>query len=168
MSKEKLDVYADSDGVYAVFDMDTIKNAYYKLQRRKIKVRLIAEITKNNISHCKELMKFVEVRHLDGIKGSFTISETEYIDITVIIKDAKLQLRLTHSNSKSEINHHQYLFDVLWNKSLPVEQKIKEIEEDERPELTEVIYDSQNSIDKYQSIIKYAKKKYCLVVPIFR
>src|SRR6476620_12617116 len=77
--KEKLDVYADSDGVYAVFDMDTIKNAYYKLQRRKIKVRSIVEITKNNISYCKELMKFAELRHLDGVKGSFAISETEYI-----------------------------------------------------------------------------------------
>jgi two-component system, OmpR family, sensor histidine kinase VicK len=165
--KEKLDVYADSDAVYAIFDMDAIKNAYYKLQRRNIKVRLIVEITKNNMSYCKGLMKFSEVRHLDGVKGSFAISETEYIDTTVIIKDAKLQLRLTHSNNKSEINHHQYLFDILWNKSLSAEQKIKEIEEGERPEITEVIYDSQNSIDKYQSIIKNAKKEILLVVPIF-
>ncbi len=165
--KQKWDVYADFTGVSAAIDIELIKDTYYELQRRKIKVRWIAEITKNNIHYCRELTKFAEVRHLEGVKGNFAISETEYIATTVVVKESKLHLRLTHSNSKSEIKQHQYLFDVLWNKSIPAVQKIKEIESGENPEIIEVIYDSQKSINKYKCIIKSAKKEILLVVPIF-
>jgi hypothetical protein len=37
------------------------------------------EITKDNLPYCKELMKIDELRHLQGIKGNFAISEREYI-----------------------------------------------------------------------------------------
>ena len=40
-------------------------------------------MTNDNLSYRKELMSIVnEVRHLDGIKGNFTISESEYLATT--------------------------------------------------------------------------------------
>jgi hypothetical protein len=36
--------------------------------------------SKENIHHCKDLMKMIdELRHLDGVKGNFAVSETEYL-----------------------------------------------------------------------------------------
>jgi two-component system, OmpR family, sensor histidine kinase VicK len=36
---------------------------------------------------------------------------------------------MIYSNVKEIVNHQQYLFDTLWNKAIPAEQKIKELEE---------------------------------------
>src|SRR5947209_5036308 len=39
-------------------------------------MRYLTEITKHNLSYCKELTKIVdELRHLDGIKGNFMVSD---------------------------------------------------------------------------------------------
>jgi hypothetical protein len=40
-----------------------------------VKVRFITEITKENISYSKQLMKIVELRHLDEIMGNFGIAD---------------------------------------------------------------------------------------------
>ena len=45
-------------------------------------LRFITEITKDNISYCKQIMENVELRHLDGVKGNFGVSDTEYIAIS--------------------------------------------------------------------------------------
>jgi len=34
---------------------------------------------KDNVSYCKELMSVVELRHLNGIKGNFYLTEDEYV-----------------------------------------------------------------------------------------
>ena len=45
-----------------------------------VKVKLLTDITKDNWSYCKELMEIVyELRHLDGVKGNFGVSEIEYL-----------------------------------------------------------------------------------------
>jgi two-component system, OmpR family, sensor histidine kinase VicK len=59
-------------------EIDTIKKAFLDAKRRRVKIRYLTEINKDNISYCKELMTIVdELRHLDGIKGNFMISESE-------------------------------------------------------------------------------------------
>lgn len=37
----------------------------------------------------------------------------------------------------------QYVFDTLWSRSIPGEQKIKQIEEGVRPDFVDVIHDSK-------------------------
>jgi hypothetical protein len=43
------------------------------MRARGCSLRLITDISRNNISYCKELAKYVELRHFDGIKGNFGI-----------------------------------------------------------------------------------------------
>lgn len=60
--------------------IESIKKSFVDARNRGVKLRYLTEITDVNISYCKELMSIVdEVRHLDGIKGNFMISETEYL-----------------------------------------------------------------------------------------
>jgi len=37
--------------------------------------------------------------------------------------------QIIHSNAREIIDQHQYLFDTLWNKAIPAEQRAREIEE---------------------------------------
>jgi two-component system, OmpR family, sensor histidine kinase VicK len=60
--------------------LDPIRNAFVDAKNRGVRLRYLTEITTENISYCKELLSIVsKLRHLDGIKGNFMISESEYL-----------------------------------------------------------------------------------------
>jgi hypothetical protein len=47
-----------------------------------IKLRYVIDITKENIEHCKEMLTFSEIRHLDGMKGNFEVAdEREFVAV---------------------------------------------------------------------------------------
>jgi len=52
-----------------------------------VKLRYVTEIISVNVSDCKELLTMVdELRHLDGIKGNFKVSESEYLAPIVLFE----------------------------------------------------------------------------------
>jgi hypothetical protein len=54
--------------------LEPIRKAFLEAKNRSVRLRYITEITKDNISYCKELMSIVdELRHLEGIKGIYAI-----------------------------------------------------------------------------------------------
>jgi hypothetical protein len=55
-----------------------IRKALQQAKLKGIKIRYVTEITKDNMSSCKQLMKFAEVRHLDKVVGNFLVSDKEY------------------------------------------------------------------------------------------
>ncbi|MFZ0513343.1 MAG: hypothetical protein WAM14_17180 [Candidatus Nitrosopolaris sp.] len=59
--------------------LDPIRNAFLQSRERGIYLRYITEITKENLSYCKELRR---VRHLDAIKGNFMVSGSPYVYLT--------------------------------------------------------------------------------------
>ena len=68
---EKLDCCYDSAGPLTIVSIEPLFNAGIDFVKRGGKLRLITEITYANISACREIMKFAEVRHMDGVKGNF-------------------------------------------------------------------------------------------------
>ena len=46
---------------------------------------------KDNVSYCKELMSVVELRHLNGIKGNFYLTEDEYVVPSTLHKKGDLE-----------------------------------------------------------------------------
>ena len=47
---------------------------------RGVNIRCVTEIGENNLSYCKELMNITsELRHLEGVRPNFMISEREYL-----------------------------------------------------------------------------------------
>ena len=122
--------------------IEPIKNAFLDAKSRGIKLRYLTEITKDNIAYCKELITIVdELRHLDGIKGNFMISETEYLAPLILYEKDKTASQTIYSNVKELVEQQQYIFDTIWSKAIPAEQKIKEIEEGIEPEVIETIRD---------------------------
>jgi two-component system, OmpR family, sensor histidine kinase VicK len=110
--------------------LDPIRNAFIDAKNRRVKLRYLTEITTENISYCKELRSIIgDLRHLDGIKGNFMISETEYLAPVVSFENEKVAVRIIYSNVKELVEQHEYMFDTLWTKAISAEQRIKEIEE---------------------------------------
>lgn len=70
-----------------------------------------------------------ELRHLDGIKGNFYVSEIEYLVPASFHDNGKPASEIIYSNLEELVQHQQYVFDMLWDKSIPAEEKIREIDE---------------------------------------
>jgi two-component system sensor histidine kinase VicK len=155
--KERHDSCGDDTLPSVIVTTEPIKNAYRELLRRGIKPRFITEITEKNIEYCKELMKIVyELRHLEGVKGNFAVSESDYI-ATAIQQEARPIARLIHSNTRGMIEQQQYFFETLWDKAIPAEQKIREIEEDIPIETTEVVRGIENIVRNQVEGLSFTK-----------
>ena len=135
------------------FAIEPIKKEMLDARRtRGTRLRFVTEITKNNILSCKEIMENAELRHLDGVKGNFVVSDTEYIAISTTDIGPAGSITMPHttnavySNVKEDIQQQQYVFDILWNKGTPAKQRIKEIEEGTVHYESRILEDSQEII----------------------
>jgi two-component system sensor histidine kinase VicK len=137
---KKLDVCHDSTGPSVVVSMKPILRAAADFVKRGGKIRFLTEITEKNIDHCKKLMETCEARHLDGVKGNFGVSEKDYLAMPNL-EEGNILPHVIHSNIIGIIRQHQYLFDTIWNKAIPAEQRMAEIEKGIRPEIIETIRD---------------------------
>jgi hypothetical protein len=165
--KEKHDAFLGSAWPSVIFTVaQPIKTALINLNKRGIKQRLITEITPDNIGYCKELIRFTdEIRHLNGIKGNFSVSDgNEYVAISTIRKEHDVD-QLIFSNAKQIVEQHQYLFETLWEKAIPAEEKIKEIEQGVKPEIIETLKDSFKIQNRYQNLIKSTTAEIMLIIP---
>ncbi|MDQ4055898.1 MAG: hypothetical protein M3156_00605, partial [Thermoproteota archaeon] len=122
--------------------IEPIKKAFLDAKSRGVRLRYLTEITKDNIDYCKVLTTIVDdLRHLDGIKGNFMISETEYLAPLILYEKGKVASQVIYSNAEEIVEQQQYIFDTLWRKAIPAYQKIREIEEGIEPEIIETIRD---------------------------
>ena len=110
--------------------LEPIKKAFLDAKGRGVKLRYLTEITHDNIAACKELMTIVnELRHLDGIKGNFMVSETEYLAPIILFEKGKIASEIICSDVKEILDQHKYMFDTLWNKAISAKQRIRVIDE---------------------------------------
>ncbi len=132
-SKHRYDVYADSKGPLYVTKIEALRKAYIKFVSRGGQIRFITEITRENLSYCKEVMKLVELRHIEGIRGIVRINEIEY-QSNLAVLETKLATILLRSTLKRAVELQQNAFDTLWEKAIPAEHRIKEIEIEQEAE----------------------------------
>lgn len=67
--------------------------------------------------------------------------------------------------NKQIIEQHQYLFETLWNKATPAQQKIIEIEEGVKPDVIEVIQSAVRAKELYLDLVKSSNEEVMLIFP---
>ncbi len=159
------DACGDSISPSVCMGFEPIKKAYLDLTKRQIKIRFITEINRSNLSYCKELMKISELRHLDGVKGNFGICDKEEYLAAPTITETQPAPQLIYSNIKEFIEQQQYVFDSFWSKSIPSEQKIREIEEGVILGSTEVVLVPLRIQELFIDLVKSAKQEMLLILP---
>ena len=147
-------------------DIALLKEAFLDAKRRGVKLFYITEITRDNLSYCKQLITMVdELRHLDGIKGNFYISETGYLAPATFHEKGKPASQIIYSNVKELIEHQRYVFDTFWDKAISAEQRIREIEEEREPDFYEVITDNEKASQILIDLAKAVKKEALFLLP---
>jgi two-component system, OmpR family, sensor histidine kinase VicK len=156
MSNVKKSAYVCGDSLSPSFSMgvDKIKKRYINFKKRGVKIRFITEITKENLLYCKELMQYVELRHMAEVKGNMAVSETEYVATAKLEEEAKPITQTIYSNVKAIIEQHRHFFENLWMNAISAEQRIREIEEGIKPIKTEIIKNEEEISKRIIELVK--------------
>jgi signal transduction histidine kinase len=160
----KLDICSDHLSVYGYAMFDPVWKGLYNTYARGVTIRLLTEITKDNIDHCKKLCSIAEVRHIDNIKGNFGIGdESDYRATPKIDSINFAPKELIKSTVKTFVEQQQLFFDMLWEKSISAEQRIKEIEYGIKREFIETINDSVKVKTIALDLLSNAKKEILII-----
>lgn len=155
--KKSIDTCCDENGVVVTIKTKPIWEGYAALKNKGIKMRWISEITKENLTYCKELMRIADLRHPDAIKGAFGIHDgIEYRASANVKKDGQLPAELITSNVTEIVQQQQQVFDILWDKAIPAKQRIKEIEQGLKREFIDTIRDPIDIKKLISTLIKSA------------
>jgi hypothetical protein len=152
-----LDICNDSNGPSMfVIPNHPVTRAYRELRERGIRLRFIAEVTKDNIVYSKEFMKNCELRHLDEVRGNFGISDGIYYRASAKTRRSSPPPLLICSTLRAFVEQQQYFFEMLWKKAIPAKQRIKEIEENLKREFIETIRDSEETTSLISKVLSSA------------
>ena len=125
-----------------------IKDAFLSAKRRGVRLRYITEINHENMEDCKVLLDIVdELRHLDGVKTNFMISEEEYLAPLIQEKSDAIASEHIYSDLVQIVEHGRCIFDTLWSKSISAEERISQLQENSFPQETKIL-DNRDDIIK--------------------
>ena len=154
-----MDLFGEKNGPSIIIEYEVYKNNYIDIIKRGGKIRLITEITKENLHYCKELRKIVtEMRHLEGLIGGIAVSESEYMSTTTL-REKQLLTQVFYSNANEVVKQGQYVFDTFWHKAIPAEDRIREIEEGIKPDFIETIRDPTRVQNIAFDLVKSSKEE---------
>lgn len=154
----------DANGPQAILEVKEYREILENLIKQGIKRRLLTEITRENLAYCKQLANVLELRHFDGIKGNFAVSENEYMASAILYKNTPVP-QIIYSNAKAIVEQHHYLFDTLWKRAIPGDRKIDELEHNIEPEFVEVISDGERVAELIMDFAKSVKKEAEFILP---
>jgi two-component system sensor histidine kinase VicK len=140
-----IDLCSDSRTAAQVLEIYKKVSSSDPSNEKEIRMRFLTDINAENIPFFKGLMKIHgEVRHLTGIKTNFAVRNGEYIGIATLKEEQSTQTQshIMYSNTKGVIEQQQRLFNSLWEKAVPAEQRIKDLE-DTRSKFFKVITDNK-------------------------
>jgi two-component system, OmpR family, sensor histidine kinase VicK len=167
-NQDRIDACGDSNAPAFVLKVYKKLMEYAKKDLGDIRLRFLTDINSENIIYCKELMKFAEVvRHVEGIKANFAVRNTDYIGIATSNAELQpsIQSHIIYSNVSGIIEQQQYLFNSLWDKSTPAEQRIEEIERGIQAEFFEIINDTKRISEILIDLAKSAVNEVVLLLP---
>jgi two-component system sensor histidine kinase VicK len=122
----------------------------------RIKQRYLAEVIKDNIPSCRNLLELIAhqnssnlFRHSDEVEANFVVTEKEYLG-SITMKEPHQQA--IYSNMRDMVEQQHHIFESLWNKAIPIRDRIIEIEEGREHEFYEVISDYKKAQEKYSDL----------------
>ena len=162
-NSKKLDILEEKNGPSILIDYSVYRDNLIAARNRGVKVRYLTEIVEQYLSHCKEMMNITdEVRHLEGFTGAVAVSYSEYL-ATSKLEEKRHLTHIIYSNEKEAVRQQQYFFDALWNKAIPGNIRIREIEEGILPYIIETINDSHKIIQLAYKLIRSARDEILII-----
>ena len=162
--ENQYDLCITEDGLNSILSEERIKKAYYDLKARGVTIRIIIEVTKNNLKDCRVLSEIAQLRHLSEMSGNFVIADRKNYAAAADLNVSHPQItELITSTVPAFVKQQQHFFEMLWSKSVPIEQQISEIEAGVVPEVLEVINEPSEIISYSHRLVKAAKDEILII-----
>jgi two-component system, OmpR family, sensor histidine kinase VicK len=158
-TNKTLDLCGDRYGPSIIVANEPIMQKYIELHNRGVRQRQITEITKENIIHCKKLMQFQELRHLDRLKGYLSIADGRTLSSHAFGLEGKALPHAVTTTVRIFVEQQKYFFETLWNKAIPATQRIKEIEKGAKREFVDTIRDPAEIQELGFNLMKRAEEE---------
>ena len=127
--------------------------------------RYLIEVGKDNIQSCRNLIQIVSrndsnFRYSGDVEANFVVSEKEYLG-SITLKEPHQQA--IYSNMKDMVEQQHRIFDSLWNRAIPMQDRISEVEEGREHEFYEVINDYKKAQEKYIDLARSVDREALLL-----
>ncbi|MEW6604000.1 MAG: hypothetical protein AB1351_04845, partial [Thermoproteota archaeon] len=70
----RLDILANANLPAVIMRDEVYRNGVIDARKRGVRIRIITEVTSDNVGYCRELAELCELCHLEGIKANFGVS----------------------------------------------------------------------------------------------
>jgi hypothetical protein len=159
--KQSIDACFDYAGPSLLTTTEPIWQELLKCDAKGVKIRFLTDIQKGNVIYCKKFLTLrnSELRHLDGVKGNFGIADRKECLEHAANKEGEPATHSFFTTVRGIVDSRLFLFDMLWKKGIPAEDRIKEIEEDIQPTFTKTIRDPLEIYRTVFNLLKSAKRE---------
>lgn len=154
-AEDRIDICGNSKFPYKIFSFETVKNSSLVAKNRGTKQRFIFEITKDNINYCKAMMNLGNLHHMEEAEANFMLNENAFLG-SITLSEPEQAI---YSNLGEILEQQHSIFEALWNKSLPAEDMINEIEAGVEPEVLELISDRNKATEIYVDLARSVEKE---------
>ena len=162
--ENQYDLCVGQGGLCPILSDDRVRRAYDDLKTRGVKIRIITEVTTDSLNDCRVLSKIAQIRHLSEMSGNFVIADRNKYAAAADLNDSYPQItELITSTVPPFVKQQQHFFEMLWSKSVPLEQRISEIEAGIIPDVLEVIKEPSEIIDFSYRLVRAAKDEILII-----
>jgi two-component system, OmpR family, sensor histidine kinase VicK len=165
--KKRMQVCYDHNMPMRLIKTAPIWSTNLELDKKGIKVRFLTDIRNENLEYCKTILqeiKHVEMRHMEGIRGNFTIHDGEEMFLPFFVdRPGELLNEMLYSSQKQMVDAYVFMFDKLWHQATPAHIRIRELETGIQPEVLHTIKDPNEIIEIGNNLVKSARKEILLL-----
>lgn len=164
--RKNIVVCDDYLGPIAIKNTEPIWRANLELDKRVVKVRVLTDIRNENLEYCKEILeeiKSIEMRHMDGVKGNFSINDNREIFSIFVDKPGEPVKDAIFSTHRGTVEAYLFTFENLWSQTFPARLRIKELEEGIRPEVLQAIRDPSEIIEVGRNLVRTANEEILII-----
>ena len=144
---------------------EEVGDAIREARRRGVKVRMVTDVSRENLGVARAASRLMDVRHIAGLGGnSWAVTQGEYVS-SLALGEFKASIPIIYSNAKPLVGEHQSIFDALWDRGEPLEERMEAIRSGtDLPEM-EIIRDARRARGLYLSLVRGAEKEVLIVFP---
>lgn len=160
---------------YGVSDKDSTVRAaegYFDGARKLLaeypnfRILHITDVQPENMESVKRLVQAgYQVRHIDGNKIRFSVSNDEYIETTHSRSAGGIPDEIVWGNDSQLVAQGARIFEVLWSNALPSDARIRELEGGTSQGTMKIIQSPTDAQKLYLEMVAAAKEEILLLLP---
>jgi two-component system sensor histidine kinase VicK len=136
-----------------------MRKGLFKLKaERNVKIRILTEITNENLAEIISIIPSAEIRHLDNIRSNFVVADgKQYLGYAF---SSVPETYGVSTNTIAIVEAHQFLFEFLWNAAIPAEIRRVQLERNLPVEKTEILYGQENIIRHFLRDLSVVQERF--------